>query len=57
MNVPSQLALKTHTNVGCAGSLATLDKLYFGQPTDIVIKKKGMWPSCVERYTPKLVSQ
>jgi hypothetical protein len=25
--VPSQLALKTHTNFGCAGSLATLDKL------------------------------
>jgi hypothetical protein len=27
MIVPSQLALKTHTNLGCAGSLATLDKL------------------------------
>jgi hypothetical protein len=27
MNVPSQLPLKTHTNFGCAGSLATLDKL------------------------------
>jgi hypothetical protein len=33
------------------------DPLYLGQPTDIVIKKKGMWPSCVERYTPKPVSQ
>jgi hypothetical protein len=30
--------------------------LYLRQPTDIVIKK-GMWPSCVERYTPKPVSQ
>jgi hypothetical protein len=27
MIVPSQLALKTHTNFGCADSLATLDKL------------------------------
>jgi hypothetical protein len=27
MTVPSQLALKTHTNFGCAGSLTTLDKL------------------------------
>jgi hypothetical protein len=27
MIVPSQLALKTHTNFGCAYSLATLDKL------------------------------
>jgi hypothetical protein len=27
MIVPSQLALKTHTNFGCAVSLATLDKL------------------------------
>jgi hypothetical protein len=27
MIVPSQLALKTHINFGCAGSLATLDKL------------------------------
>jgi hypothetical protein len=27
MVVPSQLALKTHTNFGCAASLATLDKL------------------------------
>jgi hypothetical protein len=27
MIVPSQLALKTHTNCGCAASLATLDKL------------------------------
>jgi hypothetical protein len=27
MIVPSQLALETHTNFGCAGSLATLDKL------------------------------
>jgi hypothetical protein len=32
--------------------------LYLGQPTDIPSnKKKGMWPSCVERYTPKPVSQ
>jgi hypothetical protein len=27
MIVPSWLALKTHTNFGCATSLATLDKL------------------------------
>jgi hypothetical protein len=27
MIVPSKLALKTHTNFGCAASLATLDKL------------------------------
>jgi hypothetical protein len=27
MIVPSQLALKIHTNFGCAASLATLDKL------------------------------
>jgi hypothetical protein len=27
MIVPSQLSLKTHTNFGCAVSLATLDKL------------------------------
>jgi hypothetical protein len=27
MIVPSQLALKTDTNFGCAASLATLDKL------------------------------
>jgi hypothetical protein len=27
MIVPSQLALKTHTNFGCVASLATLDKL------------------------------
>jgi hypothetical protein len=27
MTVPSQLALKTHTNLGCAASFATLDKL------------------------------
>jgi hypothetical protein len=27
MIVPSQLALKTHINFGCAASLATLDKL------------------------------
>jgi hypothetical protein len=27
MIVPSQLALKTHTNSGCAASFATLDKL------------------------------
>jgi hypothetical protein len=27
MIVASQLALKTHTNFGCAASLATLDKL------------------------------
>jgi hypothetical protein len=27
MIVPSQLALKTHTNLGCATSFATLDKL------------------------------
>jgi hypothetical protein len=27
MIVPSQLALKTHTNFGCAANLATLDKL------------------------------
>jgi hypothetical protein len=27
MIVPSQLALKTHTNFGCAASLATLDEL------------------------------
>jgi hypothetical protein len=26
MIVPSQLALKTHTNLGCAASFATLDK-------------------------------
>jgi hypothetical protein len=26
MIVPSQLALKTHTNLGCAVSFATLDK-------------------------------
>jgi hypothetical protein len=25
--IPSQLALKTHTNLGCAASFATLDKL------------------------------
>jgi hypothetical protein len=31
--------------------------LYLDQPTDIVIKKKGMWPSCVKRYTPKPVLQ
>jgi hypothetical protein len=27
MIVPSQLALKTHTNFGCAACFATLDKL------------------------------
>jgi hypothetical protein len=27
MIVPSQLELKTHTNLGCAASFATLDKL------------------------------
>jgi hypothetical protein len=27
MTVPSQLALKIHTNLGCAASFATLDKL------------------------------
>jgi hypothetical protein len=27
MSVSSQLALKTHTNLGCAASFATLDKL------------------------------
>jgi hypothetical protein len=27
MIVPSQLALKTHTNLGCAARFATLDKL------------------------------
>jgi hypothetical protein len=27
MIVPAQLALKTHTNFGCAASLATLNKL------------------------------
>jgi hypothetical protein len=27
MIVPSQLALKTHANLGCAASFATLDKL------------------------------
>jgi hypothetical protein len=27
MIVPSQLALKTHTNLGCAASFATLEKL------------------------------
>jgi hypothetical protein len=27
MIVPSQLALKTHTNLGCAASFAMLDKL------------------------------
>jgi hypothetical protein len=27
MIVPSQLALKTHTNFGCAANLATSDKL------------------------------
>jgi hypothetical protein len=27
MIVPSQLALKTHTNLGCAASFATLHKL------------------------------
>jgi hypothetical protein len=27
MIVPSQLVLKTHTNLGCAASFATLDKL------------------------------
>jgi hypothetical protein len=27
MIVPSQLALKTYTNFGCAASLSTLDKL------------------------------
>jgi hypothetical protein len=27
MIVPSQLALKTHTNLGCAASFAELDKL------------------------------
>jgi hypothetical protein len=27
MIVPSQLALKTHTNLGCAAGFATLDKL------------------------------
>jgi hypothetical protein len=27
MIIPSQLALKTHTNLGCAASFATLDKL------------------------------
>jgi hypothetical protein len=27
MIVPSQLALKTHTNLGCAASFVTLDKL------------------------------
>jgi hypothetical protein len=27
MIVPSQLALKTYTNLGCAASFATLDKL------------------------------
>jgi hypothetical protein len=26
MIVPSQMALKTHTNMGCAASFATLDK-------------------------------
>jgi hypothetical protein len=45
---------KTHTNFGCAGSLATLDKLKSGQRTDIVIKK-GMWrvlvvPSIVDKF-------
>jgi hypothetical protein len=34
MIVPSQLALKIHTNLGCAASFATLDKLVdkFTQP-------------------------
>jgi hypothetical protein len=36
--------------------LSGISLLYLGQPTDIVIKN-GMWPSCVERYTPKPVSQ
>jgi hypothetical protein len=27
MIVPSQMALKMHTNLGCAASFATLDKL------------------------------
>jgi hypothetical protein len=32
MIVLSQLALKTHTNFGCAASLATSDKLVFRFP-------------------------
>jgi hypothetical protein len=37
MIVPSQLALKTHTNCGCAASLAKLDKLVdrFPLPSEV----------------------
>jgi hypothetical protein len=70
MIVPSQLALKTHTNFGSAASIATLDKLVdrfplppislpiggtiLGPTNRYSNKIKGMWPSCVERYTRSL---
>jgi hypothetical protein len=43
MIVPSQLALKTHTNLGCAASFATLDKLY-----NVLISET---PCIVDKFT------
>jgi hypothetical protein len=41
MIVPSQLALKTHINFGCAVSLATLDKLVVTFPLPPVAAPVG----------------
>jgi hypothetical protein len=37
MIVPAQLTLTTHTNFGCAASLATLDKLVDRFPLPLVV--------------------
>jgi hypothetical protein len=40
------------------GAFLTLKNISILGPTNRYSnKKKGMWPSCVERYTPKPVSQ
>jgi hypothetical protein len=41
MIVPSQLALKTHTNFGCAASLTALDKLVDRFPPPPVAPPNG----------------
>jgi hypothetical protein len=49
MIVPSQLALKTHTNFGCAASFATLDKLVDRFPLPPVVPRY-YFHSCYEAY-------
>jgi hypothetical protein len=62
----TQLLIRGGPHITCqknSGSLEGSNKsakpcfIILGPTNRYSNKKKGMWPSCVERYTPKPVSQ